>query len=104
MNRFLCSKELNQLKIPELNRTCDSRVESVSCFNLLNQISSSVEQRFQVLNKTNMDHFISSVEKPFQVLLKSWDTIIFNFQWVAYENASLRVYVGMMNDKDFAQW
>ena len=97
MNRFLCFKGLNQLKIPELNRTCDSRVESGSCFKLLNQISSSVEQRFQVLNKTNMDHFISSVEKLFQVLFKSWDTIIFNFQWVALENASLRVYVGMMN-------
>ena len=45
-----------------------------------------------------MDHFISSVEKPFQVLLKSWGAIIFNFQWVALENASLRVYVGMMDD------
>ena len=46
----------------------------------------------------NMDHFISSVEKPFHVLLKSWGVIIFNFQWVALENASLRVYVGMMDD------
>ena len=45
-----------------------------------------------------MDHFISSVEKRFHMLLKSWDTIIFNFQWVALENASLRVYVGMMDD------
>ena len=45
-----------------------------------------------------MDHFISSVEKPFHVLLKSWGAIIFNFQWVALENASLRVYVGMMDD------
>ena len=45
-----------------------------------------------------MDHFISSVEKPFHVLLKSWATIIFNFQWIVLENASLRVYVGMMDD------
>ena len=45
-----------------------------------------------------MDHFISSVEKPFHVLFKSWGTIIFNFQCVALENASLRVYVGMMDD------
>ena len=44
-----------------------------------------------------MDHFISSVEKPFQVRFKSWDTIIFNFQWIALENASLRVHVGMMD-------
>ena len=46
----------------------------------------------------DMDNFISSVEKPFHVLLKSWGTIIFNFQWVELENASLRVYVGMMDD------
>ena len=45
-----------------------------------------------------MDHFISSVEKPFQVILKSCGTIIFNFQWIALENASLRVYVGIMDD------
>ena len=45
-----------------------------------------------------MDHFISSVEKPFHVLLKSWGAIIFNFQWVTLETASLRVYVGMMDD------
>ena len=45
-----------------------------------------------------MDHFISSVEKPFHVFLKSWGTIIFNFQWIALENVSLRVYVGMMDD------
>ena len=45
-----------------------------------------------------MDHFISSVEKPFHVLLKSWGTIIFNFQWVALENATLMVYVGMLDD------
>ena len=45
-----------------------------------------------------MHHFISSVEKPFHVLLKSWGTIIFNFQWIALENASLRVYVCMMDD------
>ena len=32
------------------------------------------------------------------MLLKSWGTIIFNFQWIAFENASLRVYVGMMDD------
>ena len=51
-----------------------------------------------MLNKTDMDYFISSVEKTFHVLLKSWGTIIFNFQWVALENASLRVYVGMMDD------
>ena len=54
-----------------------------------------------MLNKTKMDHFSSSVEKkkkPFHVLLKSWGAIIFNFQWVALENASLRVYVGMMDD------
>ena len=48
-----------------------------------------------------MDHFISSVEKPFHVLLKSWGTIIFNFQWIALENASLRVYVGMIDDYRF---
>ena len=53
--------------------------------------SSSVEQK-------DMDHFISSVEKPFHVLLKSWGTIINNFQWVALENARLRVYVSMMDD------
>ena len=45
-----------------------------------------------------MDHFISSVEKPFHVLLKSWFTIIFNFQRVALENASLRACVCMMDD------
>ena len=45
-----------------------------------------------------MDHFISSVEKPFHVLLKSWGTIIFNFQLITLENACLRVYVGMIND------
>ena len=45
-----------------------------------------------------MDHFISSVEKTFHVLLKSWGTIIFNFQWIALENASLGVYVCMMDD------
>ena len=45
-----------------------------------------------------MDHFISSVEKLFHVLLKSWGANIFNSQWVALENASLRVYVGMMDD------
>ena len=45
-----------------------------------------------------MDHFSSSVQKTFHVLLKSWGAIIFNFQWVALENASLKVYVGMMDD------
>ena len=45
-----------------------------------------------------MDHFISSVEKPFQVILKSCGTIIFNFQCITLENASLRVYVGIMDD------
>ena len=45
-----------------------------------------------------MDHFISSVEKTFHVLLKSWGTIIFSFQWIALENESLRVFVGMMDD------
>ena len=45
-----------------------------------------------------MNNFISSFEIPFHVLLKSWGSIIFNFQWIALENASLRVYVGMMND------
>ena len=45
-----------------------------------------------------MDNFISSVEKPFHVIFKSWGTIIFNFQWIALENASLRVYVGMVDD------
>ena len=53
--------------------------------------SSSVEQK-------DMGHFNSSVEKPFHVLLKSGGTIIINFQWVALENARLRVYVGMMDD------
>ena len=32
------------------------------------------------------------------MLLKSWGAIISNFQWVALENASLRVRVGMMDD------
>ena len=51
-----------------------------------------------------MDNFISSVEKAFHVLLKSRGTIIFNFQWIALENASLRVYVCMMDDYGLAQW
>ena len=46
----------------------------------------------------DMDNFISSVEKPFHVLLKSWGTIIFNFQWVALDNSILRVYIGMIDD------
>ena len=50
-----------------------------------------------MLNKTKIDHF-SSVEKPFHVLLKSWGAIILNFEWIALENASLRLYVGMMDD------
>ena len=45
-----------------------------------------------------MDHFTLSVEKPFHVQLKSWGTIIFNFQWIALENANLRVYFCMMDD------
>ena len=32
------------------------------------------------------------------MLLKSWGTINFNFQWIALENACLRVYVSMMDD------
>ena len=36
--------------------------------------------------------------RPSIVKLESWDAIIFNFQWVAIENVSLRVYVGMMDD------
>ena len=51
-----------------------------------------------MLNKRQWINFISSVEKPFKVLLKSWGTIIFNFQWIALENACLRVYVSMMDD------
>ena len=51
-----------------------------------------------MLNKTKWINFISSVEKTFDVLLKSWGTIIFNFQWIALENACLRVYVSMMDD------
>ena len=42
--------------------------------------------------------FISSVEKPFNVLLKPWSTIIINFQRIAIENAYLKVYVSMMDD------
>ena len=51
-----------------------------------------------MLNKTNMDTFCLSIEIPFHVIFKSRGAIIFNFQWVAIENASLRVYVGMMDD------
>ena len=52
-----------------------------------------------MLNKKKKKiNFISSVEKPLNVLLKSWGTITFNFQWIALENACLRVYVSMMND------
>ena len=36
--------------------------------------------------------------RPSFVKLESWNSIIFNFQRVALENASLRVYVGMMHD------
>ena len=36
--------------------------------------------------------------RPSFVKLKSWESIIFNFQWFALENASLRVYAGMMDD------
>ena len=32
------------------------------------------------------------------VNLESWDAIVFNFQRVALESVSLRVYVGMMDD------
>ena len=35
--------------------------------------------------------------RPSFVKLESWNAIIFNFQWVALENASLRVYVSMMD-------
>ena len=50
------------------------------------------------VEQNKMDNFISSVEKAFHVLLKSWGTIIFNFQWITFENAILWVYVGMMDD------
>ena len=45
-----------------------------------------------------MDHFSSSVEKTFHVLLKSRGTIIFNFQCYALESACSKVYVGMIDD------
>ena len=45
-----------------------------------------------------MNQFWDEVLRPSFVKLDSWDVIIFNFQWVALENASLRVYVGMMDD------
>ena len=51
-----------------------------------------------MLNKTMWINFISSVEKPSNALLKSCGTINFNFQWIALENACLRVYVSMMDD------
>ena len=53
--------------------------------------SSSVEQK-------KYGSFYFKCYKPFHVLLKSWGAIIFNFQWVALENARLTVYVGMMDD------
>ena len=74
-------------------------VESGSWLNLLNQFSSSIEQRYSSsVEQTKMDNFSLSVEKPFHVLLKSWGVIIFNFQWVTLENEILRVYVCMMDD------
>ena len=36
--------------------------------------------------------------RPSFVKFESWDAIIFNFQWVALENASLWMFVGMMDD------
>ena len=66
-------------------------VESVKGFKSL------IGFMIQELNRF-MDHFSSSVEKPFHVLLKSWGAIILNFQWDALENACLRVYVSMMDD------
>ena len=36
--------------------------------------------------------------RPSFVKLEYWDAIIFDFQWVALENESLRVYVGIMDD------
>ena len=47
-----------------------------------------------MLNKTKWINFISSVN----VLLKSWGTITFHFQWIMLENACLRVCVSMMDD------
>ena len=45
-----------------------------------------------------MDQFYFKCRKTFNVLLKSWGIITFNFQWIALENAYLRVYVSMMDD------
>ena len=45
-----------------------------------------------------MNQSWDEVLRPSFVNLESWDSIIFNFQWGALENASLRVYVGMMDD------
>ena len=36
--------------------------------------------------------------RPSFAKLESWDAIIFNFQWVALENASLRACVSMIDD------
>ena len=45
-----------------------------------------------------MDQFYFKCSKTFNMLLKSWGNITFNFRWIALENACLRVNVSMMDD------